>query len=88
MQRVVKGVINNSKKLTFKIHKLLLKGEYFLSIKPHPVFQQIEWILQKIPILPSKAAVEGVEDVKPAKAIPRQSGCTADGMSQDQGMSC
>lgn len=36
---------------------------------------------------PHKAAVEGVEDVKPAKAIPRQSGCPADGMSQDQGMS-
>lgn len=31
--------------------------------------------------------MEGVEDVKPAKAIPRQSGCPADGMSQDQGMS-
>lgn len=87
MQRVGKGVINDFKKLTFKVRKLLLKGKYFLSIKPHPESQQTKWMLQKVPILPSKAAVEGVWDVKPAKAIPRQSGCTAGGVSQDQGMS-
>lgn len=71
--------------MTFQSTWIVAKKECFLLVPSWVPTNQVR--LQKTPILPRKAAVEDVEDVKPAKAVLRESGCTADGMSQDQGMS-